>query len=135
MRLSTRNLWNERKLEVADAIFDESCHTNQLPSGNQSAPILCTNSASVSANQSDSRRLVKYASFPDPIQRPTAPSLPPCLRSFTTSTGCGASLTYNRAFTPLTSTLIFVHSPGPKFTYGLYCPGVSLRSLDHSYSA
>jgi predicted ester cyclase len=26
-------LWNERKLEVADAIFDEDCHTHQLQSG------------------------------------------------------------------------------------------------------
>lgn len=26
-------LWNERKLEVADSIFDEDCHTYQLQSG------------------------------------------------------------------------------------------------------
>jgi hypothetical protein len=26
-------LWNERNLEVADAIFDEDCHTHQLKSG------------------------------------------------------------------------------------------------------
>ncbi|HLX43109.1 MAG TPA: ester cyclase [Bryobacteraceae bacterium] len=26
-------LWNQRKLEVADAIFDEDCHTHQLQSG------------------------------------------------------------------------------------------------------
>ena len=33
-------LWNERKLDVAEAIFDESCHTHQLRSGDQSAPVL-----------------------------------------------------------------------------------------------
>ena len=26
-------LWNERRLEVADAIFDDDCHTHQLQSG------------------------------------------------------------------------------------------------------
>ncbi len=26
-------LWNERKLEVADIIFDEDCHTHQIQSG------------------------------------------------------------------------------------------------------
>lgn len=30
-------LWNERKLEVADTIFDEDCHTHQLQSG---APVI-----------------------------------------------------------------------------------------------
>ena len=35
-RIMTRfveELWNERKLEVADAIFDHDCHTYQLQSG------------------------------------------------------------------------------------------------------
>ena len=30
-------LWNERKLEIADTIFDEDCHTHQLQSG---APVI-----------------------------------------------------------------------------------------------
>ena len=35
-RIVTRfveELWNERKLEVADVIFDDECHTHQLQSG------------------------------------------------------------------------------------------------------
>lgn len=32
-------LWNERRLEVADIIFDENCHTHQLQSG---SPIIAT---------------------------------------------------------------------------------------------
>ena len=32
-------LWNERKLEVADIIFDENCHTHQLQSG---SPMIAT---------------------------------------------------------------------------------------------
>ncbi len=41
-RIVTRfveELWNERKLEVADAIFDEDCHTHQLQSG---SPVMAT---------------------------------------------------------------------------------------------
>src|ERR1017187_3137825 len=76
-------------------------------------------------NHSDNRRLAKYASVPTPIHNAKPPVLSPSLRSFTTSTGCGAPFTYSRAFTPLTSTLIFVHSPGTMSTYDSYCPAAS----------
>src|ERR1019366_5874732 len=74
------------------------------------------------ASHSDKRRLVKYASVPTPIHNATVPLLSPSLRSFTISTGCEAPCTYSRAFTPLTSTLIFVHSPGTRSTYDSYSP-------------
>jgi predicted ester cyclase len=32
-------LWNERKLELADTIFDENCHTHQLRSGSPAVSI------------------------------------------------------------------------------------------------
>jgi steroid delta-isomerase-like uncharacterized protein len=33
VRMFVEELWNERKLELADTIFDENCHTHQLQSG------------------------------------------------------------------------------------------------------
>ena len=33
VRRFVEELWNERKLELADIIFDEDCHTHQLQSG------------------------------------------------------------------------------------------------------
>jgi hypothetical protein len=48
------------------------------------------------ASHFKSRRLAKYASVPGPIHNATAPSLSPCFRSFTISTGCGESFTYSR---------------------------------------
>lgn len=36
VRMFVEKLWNERKLELADTIFDENCHTHQLQSGPQS---------------------------------------------------------------------------------------------------
>jgi steroid delta-isomerase-like uncharacterized protein len=33
VRMFVEELWNERKLELADTLFDENCHTHQLQSG------------------------------------------------------------------------------------------------------
>ena len=48
-------LWNERKLEVADRIFDENCHTHQLRSGSLENTTLRGPSA-VKAHVTDWRR-------------------------------------------------------------------------------
>jgi predicted ester cyclase len=33
VRMFVEEIWNERKLELADTIFDENCHAHQLQSG------------------------------------------------------------------------------------------------------
>jgi hypothetical protein len=47
-------------------------------------------------------RFAKWAIVPGPTHRATAPVAGVCFRSFTTSVGCSAPLTYSRALEPLT---------------------------------
>src|SRR5215510_13944217 len=62
------------------------------------------------------RRFEKCATVPAPTHNAIWPCPCPCLRSLTTSTGCGESRTYKRPLSPRTSIFTFVHSPGTRST-------------------